>query len=308
MKGWRRTITRFIQGLFVTFCAIFGIKVKSFEKQRFVLLKFPHYHQEEVTEDEEEDEEHDSEHLSSDHIGCKGGENAQVLIVSVAGSTLIVGGFPRLDFQRTLITACQECNNLQADLLFITDPFQSFYLKNPSGNWDGGKFYAKKLESISTKYKKVLVVGSSMGATGILHLAGQFPCHVALLFNPLVDLQQESRLMFHVGGLRIPLKLRRVLTSMMSEQFLSPHSCQLIVHISRHSVPDQEQRYILEKLVPSCVLRIVEHDAVEHVLPRWLASTGQLVPLITKTLKDLIDETACNIDDAHSINEISGVS
>ena len=251
--------------------------MEAFEKQRFLLLKYPHYQISEEYERDNMDKEMKTE----------------VLIISMAGSTLIIGGFPRPDFQRTLIASCQQSNNaghFQADLLFVTDPFQSFYLKNPSGHWDGGAFYAQRLQAFAEQYQKVIVIGSSMGATGILHLAGRFACHMAIVFNPLVDLRRDSRWMFWLGGQRIPKHLRDKLPSVITEQFQPPSLCQLLrVHVSQRSKADQEQRYILEGLLSgSSALHVEEHNSEEHVLPRVLAGSGQLTPLLSRALQDLL--------------------
>jgi len=213
---------------------------------------------------------------------------ADVLIVSFAGSTLVVGGFPRAEFQKTLLAVCQG-NNLKVDLLFVTDPSQAFYLRHPSGRWDAGDFYAANLDRISSRYSKVLAIGSSMGATAILHLAGRFTCHKAVVFNPLVDLMNETRTMFWLGGLRVPFDMRRNLPSMIARQFntrsISPTDCKLVAHISRYSKHDQQQKEVLVERLQQRALQVVYHDASAHVLPKILQERGELVPLLRQTLR-----------------------
>jgi hypothetical protein len=275
-------IVRILQGWLVTVCAILNIKVNFFERQRFMLLKY-----------EDGYKEHEYSYSASANFEEStppgpGNDVADVLIVSFAGSTLVVGGFPRAEFQKTLLTVSQG-NNLKVDLLFVTDPSQAFYLRHPSGRWDSGDFYAANLDRISSRYSKVLAIGSSMGATAILHLAGRFTCHKAVVFNPLVDLISESRTLFWFGGLRVPLDIRRNLPSLIARQFnthsISPTDCKLVAHISRYSKQDQQQKEVLVGRVQQRALQVVYHDASAHVLPKILQERGELVPLLRQTLR-----------------------
>jgi hypothetical protein len=189
-------------------------------------------------------------------------------------------------------------------MLFLTDPAQSFYLRNPAGVWDGGSYYATEVSKISKAYRKVICVGSSMGATGILLLHGRFPCDAAVVFNPLVDVHHEERLTFFLGGRRIPARLRMDIPQLMASQIVYPtenrRKCTVCVHVSRDSLPDQKQRRVLEDAVQTCCrgspgesssrkLHIVEHQCSEHVLPKQLHARNQLVPL----LKDAIARYGC---------------
>eukprot|EP00040_Diaphanoeca_grandis_P022531 m.121358 g.121358 ORF g.121358 m.121358 type:complete len:181 (+) comp28847_c0_seq1:136-678(+) len=122
IMGWREKMRRFRQGLYVTLCAICNIRVEQFEQQRFVLLKHVNNHEIESPPSVGELSE-----MSTGNTECQQTQKGKVnlLIVSFAGSNLVVGGFPRAEFKRSLILACQQ-SGIQADLLFLTDPSQTF--------------------------------------------------------------------------------------------------------------------------------------------------------------------------------------
>jgi hypothetical protein len=184
------------------------MKVSEFEEQRFILLKASNNHT--IRSDVGDG--------TGDGDGTDDGNAAQVLIMTFAGSTLVVGGFPRPEFKGTLVEAL-KVSGVSADILFVTDPSQSFYLKCPEKGWDGGDFYAEKLKAFSRGYRRVIAIGSSMGATGILHLASRFGCDTSVVFNPLVDVRSDTRFMFWLGGLRIPCRIRNALPAKIAGGF-----------------------------------------------------------------------------------------
>ena len=279
---------RLFKNLYVWVCAATGIRVESFEKNRFVFFHADGrviQHAEKAVDKE----------LCSD---------SEVLLISLAGAALIIGGFPRPEFRRSLEEASCKLG-VGTDLLFVTDPSCTFYLGNASGQWDNGDYYAETISRIASRYKKVFVIGSSMGATGILHLFGRFNCSTAVLYNPIVDVRKDDRLLHKIGGNRIPTRLRNSIPDMIAQQLKS--NCKLIVHTSTLNEHDVIQRQIFEEMLPACRTRsiaqymeeeskqpslvtldlnpeeryeIVEHASAEHVLPRELAGRQEWLPLL----------------------------
>ena len=280
--SWQTKLYRFRCGIYVTICTLLNITVPEFEEQRFI------------------------------HIKASGGiQQAKILIISFAGSTLVVGGFPRPEFKNSLMKAANE-SGIEADLLFVADPSQAFYLKDPKkGVFDSGEYYVQNLKELTKNYNKVIAIGSSMGATGILHLAPRFKCDTALVFNPLVDVRSDTRFMFWLGGLRLPKKLRDILPGMIKEGFRreakesDDQVCRLVAHFSGSSAGDDQQRKVLEDLLSDDYETkrfgekdngttsqghvLIEHDSEIHVLPRELHSKG----LWNGLLVDAISEAAC---------------
>lgn len=78
--------------------------------------------------------------------------------------------------------------NPKSDLLFITDPNNSYYLDN-----DDGKTYKELLIEISKKYatEKVTIFGTSMAGYAALFFGSQLGFNI-ILSNPQLDLQLTS--------------------------------------------------------------------------------------------------------------------
>ena len=58
------------------------------------------------------------------------------------------------------------------DVLYVADPSNSFYLQDPGGGWDGIRHFGAIVRPHAAQYEgRVLMVGSSMGATACLQHA-----------------------------------------------------------------------------------------------------------------------------------------
>ena len=273
-QHWLLTkLIRLLQGVYVYVLALLGIRLASLESQRFQLVKTPN----------EE-------------------ERASALLVSFAGSTLLVGGFPRGEFRGMLTKAASE-NGVSCDQLFLVDPSVTFFCQSPSNSskWTGLEELAEQLNTVADKYDKVIAVGSSMGATALLALCGRFHCDAAVTFNPLVDLNHHQNRQFWVGGQRLPSSVRRQLPYQMGESCsskqLDTHR-RVIVHYSKSSLSDVDQVERLQAAVKRqvestggrSVLEVYEHECDKHVLPRQLKAEGKLLPLLAEVLRETLSE------------------
>ena len=75
-------------------------------------------------------------------------------------------------------------------VLSVLDPAFSWYNQDPTGEWRGGEYYEKLITGELAGYKKVMVMGDSMGGAGALRF-----CHLAdacLVFTPQIDLRGYS--------------------------------------------------------------------------------------------------------------------
>ncbi|CAB9502901.1 expressed unknown protein [Seminavis robusta] len=275
------------QGRLVYLLALLDIPIGYFEKQRFQLRRLPH-----------------PRNNNDNHENTK-----KVLLISFAGSTFLVGGFPRAEFQTVLEKAAERCG-VAADCLFLVDPSVTFYTKSSShaqrrskrfGTWEGWDEVVEDINQLiaAEGYDKVVAVGSSMGATAILALVGRFRrCDTAVVFNPLVDLVHESRLGFYVGGLRLPPHIRHNLPDIMAEQCLasSRRGTNVMVHYSQHSPKDIVQLQYLQDAIRARqektdrerddnILDTIGHDTSKHVLARELKKRQELLPLLEDALR-----------------------
>lgn len=309
-KPWTVRVRRALEGVFVTVCALLGVRVAAFERRRLMFAPWDG--------GDGDGDDCDERELFVDGavLATTRSPSADTLLVSFAGSTTVVGGFPRGEFRRTLRSACMASGTC-ADMLFLTDPAITFYMQDARDSdargrrpwglcrgrpWDAGAFYGEAVAKVARDYAKVMVVGSSMGGTGILATLGRFPCDLAVVFNPLVDLRVESRRMFWLGGLRVPARLRDALPAQIAAALDAGSAgsepgaplrrpCRLDLHTSLGSRGDVEQREVLCRLAAlgsgQSRLTVVEYDSANHVLPRELAAQHRLVPLLADAIGSL---------------------
>jgi len=258
-------------------------------------------------------------HVDVDEVIEEKSKEPKILLVSFAGSTFLPGGFPRAEFQTVLSMAAERCGVLhRTDCLFLVDPSVTFYLKSSKAkrfhslrhnNWTGWDELEEKINRLirTRQYDKVILVGSSMGATAILALCGRIQCDKVVVFNPLVDLVRESRSGFWVGGTRLPEHIRTRMPNIIAEQCWKS-TAKILVHSSKRSPADVAQLMYLENAILAhhdniadnfCrkkmrradpVLEAVWHDTDKHVLPRELKKRSRLLPLLEKALRETLQE------------------
>ena len=82
-------------------------------------------------------------------------------------NTVFDSGNVYVEFYNTMQSLWHE--NITFDLLSIADLTNSWYQKNPEDNtWSGYNYYLDVLKQYTKPYKKVVMIGSSMGGTGAL--------------------------------------------------------------------------------------------------------------------------------------------
>eukprot|EP00040_Diaphanoeca_grandis_P022530 m.121357 g.121357 ORF g.121357 m.121357 type:complete len:207 (+) comp28847_c0_seq1:606-1226(+) len=138
-----------------------------------------------------------------------------------------------------------------------------------------------------------------MGATGIMHLAGRFNCHDAVVFNPLIDLNRDTRWKFWLGGLRVPSKLRKLLPNIMADQFGSCGQCRLVYHVSKLSDADRQQCDIFQQHVTFPFKSNFDDFQTDESLPLlWTSTSDQTNPICSaakhKTSSHMIVEHSCS--------------
>ena len=56
-------------------------------------------------------------------------------------------------------------------VLYVADPSNSYYLQDPTGAWDGLRYFGGLVSRYSRHYSRVMLIGSSMGASAALQHA-----------------------------------------------------------------------------------------------------------------------------------------
>jgi len=185
---------------------------------------------------------------------------------------------PRPAF-RGVLSALDE----KFDSVFIFDPCQTWYLRDPDNlSWDGYRYYHQLIANIAKHYKKVLLLGVSMGGFPPLLHADLGTSIVSI--SPQVDLSLEVAQGHELYSLRqshaamipeyIRVKSLKLLVSAVSRS-----KAHIEVHLGTNSVDQEHVKYL-----PSNI-RIVEYPTSQHAIGRRMRDTGKLSILIEEALK-----------------------
>ena len=166
---------------------------------------------------------------------------------------------------------------MNVDALFVADPSNSYYLQDPTGKWEGVSYYEALLRRYTPKYRRVLLIGSSMGASACLQHA--YLGHRAIAFAPRIDLSASHGTYIPLGARTSGLeRTRRSLTKMGGT------AC---VHCGRSNYVDLAQ---VEHVRDLPKLQVRAWPTFHHNVPAWLEKEGRLVPLIKQELVRLLLE------------------
>lgn len=165
--------------------------------------------------------------------------------------------------------AALRSSGLQLDVLFVADPSNSFYLQDPSGDWDGMAYFEALVRRHAARYDGcVLIVGSSMGATAALQHARL--ASRTLSFAPRVDLALSH-------GAFVPHAARAASLAAIANGLAELPASVVAVHVGAHNHVDALQ---VAAVPSSQAVHVVEHDTFHHNVPAHLESLGELVPLL----------------------------
>ena len=165
------------------------------------------------------------------------------------------------------------------DALYLADPSNSYYLQDPSCEYDGVRYYEQLIIAHTQHYKHVLMVGSSMGGTAALihaHLA-----HRVLSFGPKTDL-------WHCHGAYLPDGAKRACTDAIRsslERAGATATTTVALHVGGSNLEDVQQASRLRGMAG---VIIVEHDTFHHNVPMHLEREGLLVPIFKREAAALL--------------------
>eukprot|EP00941_MAST-03F_sp_MAST-3F-sp1_P005153 g5153.t1 len=172
---------------------------------------------------------------------------------------------------------------ISVDALYMADPSNSYYMQTPSHDrtWNGPKYYRKIIERYTEKYKRVLMIGSSMGGTAALihsHLADR-----TLSFGPRICL--ESTHGSYLGTEASVACEAAVMESLKaSTGRVNGRNNRLVtVHVGSLNLEDCLQTVSLPDNV-----RVQFHDTFHHNVPMFLQRGGLLVDLFKHELLSLM--------------------
>ena len=179
--------------------------------------------------------------------------------------------------------AALRATGLQLDALYVADPSNSFYLQDPSGGWRGLEHFAAILCPVVERYAgRVLIVGSSMGATAALQ-----HCSLAartLSFAPRVDLALSH-------GSFVPVAARAACLEAVANATAKSCPGSVVVHVGTGNHVDMAQAATVRD-APN--VRVVEHETFHHNVPAYLEGEGELVSLLKAEILSVLRGSLVN--------------
>jgi hypothetical protein len=216
---------------------------------------------------------------TSDHAfepACAG-VRAQILVVAFSAQG------PGMQQWIGPVTAARAAG-VQLDALYVADPSNSYYLQDPSGQWDGLRYYEDLVQRHARHYSRVLLVGSSMGASAALQHARL--ARRVIAFAPRIDLTKSH-------GKYVPEAVR---AASLEHTFRALETMRgsAAVHVGRGNYVDLAQVRVIEHL-PSVSMQ--EHDTYHHNVPQYMQQQGTLGAWLKDELVALLLPKVLHVED-----------
>jgi len=173
------------------------------------------------------------------------------------------------------------------DVLFVADPAQSWYQKDDSGNFGGFSQYESRIKVASKAYKRVSLIGDSMGGSGALlfsHLASE---SVVVAFSPQVDLLKDH---FHISRDDMTIRVKEQFQARLFENTEAAiyNGVSLFVHRGIESSDTHHTDQLMNRLTAKCPLEserrlkiIVHSDCDHHQIAFHLKQKGRLLDALS---------------------------
>jgi len=233
------------------------------------------------------------------------------LYMSFAGAAMIVGGVRTTEWRGSMKVLHGDTDD-QFDALFLTDPAQCFYLQDPNYHWQGLTYYRNLVELYSTLYKRVILIGASLGGRLVCMCADLATLSIA--FNPILD-PTLLGLPWRIMGAFCPARQAQVIRDQVRVTMENirankiNHDCVLHIHWSQFSAADQRQAHGIigggkhnKPRQSNCLTSVLDfnldspdlssksgvhiwfHQCAQHALAMHLKRTDQLIPLLRRHL------------------------
>lgn len=193
-------------------------------------------------------------------------KKSDIIIVSIAGGALRIGGIPQPELQKTLEV-------FKVDQLFLCDPTgMTYYFTDPNLEWNGYEYHKSLIEKYLEGYKKSLFIATCMAASTALMYSNL--CTNLICFNPQVSLVKENRWKYWIAGQMMPKDLRDRFESIINDTVMAS-TANINVHVSN----DQEEIFQASMLHSNAKITI-HKDCSDHALPMFLRKDNRLFQLI----------------------------
>lgn len=237
------------------------------------------------------------------------------LYMSFAGAAMIVGGVRTTEWRGSMKELHRGTDNT-FDALFLTDPAQCFYLQDPAYNWEGLVYYRNLVKIYSTLYKRVILIGASLGGSMVCMCADLATLSIA--FNPILD-PALLGLPWRIMGAYCPSRQAQVVRNQVRinmekiHKKTVGHNCVLHIHWSQLSKADRRQarqfvgdiknnKPCLKEHLTTVLdfntndpnmssasgVHIWFHRASRHALAMQLKRDHQLIPLLKRHLEAIL--------------------
>ena len=170
--------------------------------------------------------------------------------------------------------------NTRFDKVYIVDVCKTWYLRNPiTERWNGYQYYRRLIKNITASYKKVVLLGVSMGGYAPL-LHADLASYV-ISISPQVNLDLEVS---HAPPLRkrhasmIPKKIRSYALQYLVENVSSSNAI-VDIHLGQNSLDQAHIKYLPDNV------RVMQYQVQKHAIGKHMRDTGKLALLIEKALK-----------------------
>jgi hypothetical protein len=214
---------------------------------------------------------------------CKPKGRAKHLIVAFSS---LGNGIVRHEFGGSLAKLNNKMDE-SFDVLFVADPAQSWYQKDDSGNFGGFSQYESRIKVASKAYKRVSLIGDSMGGSGALlfsHLASE---SVVVAFSPQVDLLKDH---FHISRDDMTIRVKEQFQARLFENTEAAiyNGVSLFVHRGIESSDTHHTDQLMNRLTAKCPLEserrlkiIVHSDCDHHQIAFHLKQKGRLLDALS---------------------------
>jgi hypothetical protein len=233
------------------------------------------------------------------------------LYMSFAGAAMIVGGVRTTEWRGSMKQLHHGTDD-DFDALFLTDPAQCFYLQDPDYNWEGLIYYRNLVQLYSTLYRRVILIGASLGGTMACMCADL--ATLSITFNPILD-PTLLGLPWRIMGAFCPtsqaqvVREQGVVTMEKLNENKTSQTGVLHIHWSQLSAPDQRQAHRIvgggkhqKPRLTKCLTSVLDfdlndpnlsstwgvhiwfHRCSRHALAMQLKRNDELIPLLKRHL------------------------
>ncbi|MDP2438476.1 MAG: hypothetical protein Q8P67_22255 [archaeon] len=202
------------------------------------------------------------------------GSRVDTLVVAFGGGALQLAQIPSAEF-------VSATNELCCDRLFLTDPSQTWYLRDADGSWNGIESLKSRLRAYRSLkgYRNVVLIGNCLGGTAALLCADV--ADAVLAFNPQIDPQHHAMFKYRLGARRLPQHVRDGLPEAIKE---ATRKCPSVyLHCSDNPVERREGAKLA--CIPNVNITYHPWSRANTNLPGNLKKQNQLIPL----LQDVVD-------------------